>query len=202
MKARLHALLAVGLCLCAGVAQAQTYSAEAIADLRFLIEEEKLARDVYLSFSTLYSSIKPFQNIPKSEQQHYTTLLGQAGLAGVDVSDITALPANTFLDPALQSLFTSLLAQGSISSFAALTVGRNIEIQDIEDLTLAMTRIPSSSPLAVAYGQLRDASYQHLNAFNHWLSFTPAPPVPEPETYALMLAGLSLIAIATARRRA
>jgi hypothetical protein len=47
---------------------------------------------------------------------------------------------------------------------------------------------------------LRAGSVNHLNAFNNWLTFTPAPAVPEPETYALMLAGLALVG-GVARRR-
>ena len=48
-------------CLIPGISQAAstTYSTEAIADLRFMIEEEKLARDVYLAFGSFYPTIKP-----------------------------------------------------------------------------------------------------------------------------------------------
>jgi hypothetical protein len=186
-------------CLMSAIAQAETYSAQAIADLRFMIEEEKLARDVYLSFGVLYPTIMPFKNIPNSEQTHFNTLVTQAGLAGVNVSDLTSLPSNTFQDATLQSLFSTLVAQGSTSSFAALTVGKNIELKDIDDLNLAMSRISSSSSLYTAYGNLRNGSNNHLNAFNTWLARTPAP-VPEPETYAMMLAGLGILA-AVARRR-
>lgn len=192
-------LLAGGLCLAAGAAQAASYSPEAINDLRFLIEEEKLARDVYLALGALYPDIKPFQNIPKSEQTHYNTLVTQAGLAGVDVSDLTVLPANTFQNASLQSLYASLVVQGSTSSFAALTVGKNIELADITDLTGAMAKISDTSSLYTAYGSLRDASNNHLNAFNTWLAITPQP-VPEPENYAMFLAGLALVG-AIARRR-
>lgn len=190
-------------CLIPGISQAAstTYSTEAIADLRFMIEEEKLARDVYLAFGSFYPTIKPFQNIPKSEQTHFNTLVSQAGLAGVDVTDLTALPSNTFQNPTLQSLFQSLTAQGSTSSFAALTIGKNIELLDIDDLTAAMSRIPDTSSLYSAYNNLRNGSYNHLNAFNNWLEKTPPPPVPEPETYAMFLAGLGVLG-AIARRRA
>lgn len=200
---RLTALLfAATACLSAGVAQAQTYSAEAIADLRYMIEEEKLAGDVYRAFGVIYPTLKPFQNIPKSENQHVATLVAQAGLAGVNVSDLTSLPANTFHNQTLQSLFNSLVTQGSTSSFAALSVGRDIELLDIQDLSNAMARIPTTSTLYGAYGNLRDASYKHLNAFNNHLAMTPTPPVPEPETYAMFMAGLGLLGFFTRRRRA
>jgi hypothetical protein len=193
--------IAFAACFMAGAAQAQTYSPEAISDLRYMIEEEKLAGDVYRAFGVLYPTIKPFQNIPKSEDQHVATLVTQAGLAGMNVSDLTSLPANTFLNTSLQSLFTSLVAQGSTSSFAALSVGRDIELLDIDDLTNAMAKISTSSSLYGAYGSLRNASYNHLNAFNRHLAMVP-PPVPEPETYAMLLAGLGLMGLVARRRRA
>ncbi|KAB2924485.1 MAG: DUF2202 domain-containing protein [Dechloromonas sp.] len=201
MKTQIVSLLAAFACLSAGLAQAQTYSAEAIADLRFMIEEEKLAGDVYRAFGALYPTIMPFRNIPKSEDQHVTTLLAQAGLAGVDVSDLTSLPANTFQNTSLQTLFTDLVDQGSASSFAALSIGREIELLDIQDLTNAMAKIPTTSSLYTAYGNLRNASNNHLNAFNKWLAITP-PPVPEPESHAMFLAGLGLLGVIAGRRKA
>jgi len=192
--------ISLAACFMAGAAQAETYSSEAISDLRYMIEEEKLAGSVYRAFGSLYPTIKPFQNIPKSEDQHFATLVAQAGLAGVDVSDLTSLPANTFQDQILQSLFTSLVAQGSTSSFAALSVGRDIELLDIDDLTNAMAKVPTTSSLYTAYGNLRNASGNHLNAFNTWLAVTPPPPVPEPESYAMFMAGLGLIGYIARRR--
>lgn len=184
-----------------GSASAQTYSTEALADLRFMIEEEKLAGDVYRVFGGLYPTIKPFQNIPNSETTHYNALVGQANLVGLNVSDLTSLSAGHYLSTDLQSLYGSLVAYGSTSSFAALSVGRDVELKDISDLNLAMSRIPTTSSLYTVYGNLRNGSNNHLNAFNNWLSFTPPPPVPEPETYAMMLAGLGLIGSIVRRRK-
>ena len=181
-------------------AQAQTYSPEALADLRFMIEEEKLAGDVYRVFGGLYPTIMPFKNIPKSETTHFNALVGQANNTGLYVGDLTSLSAGHYLSTDLQSLYNSLVTYGSTSSFAALTVGKNIELKDIDDLNLAMSRISTTSSLYSVYGNLKSGSYNHLNAFNNWLAVTPPPPVPEPETYAMLLAGLGLIS-AIARRR-
>lgn len=183
------------------VAQAQSYSPEAIDSLRYMIEEEKLAGDVYRSFGALYPTIMPFRNIPRSEDTHVAALVGQAKLIGLDVSDLTSLAAGQFQNQTLQSLYLNLVAQGSTSSFAALTVGKNIELLDIADLTAAKALIPANSSLYTVYGTLTNASNNHLNAFNNWLAVTPAPAVPEPETYAMLLAGLAVVG-SVARRRA
>jgi hypothetical protein len=44
-----------------------------------MIEEEKLAGNVYRVFGGLYPTIKPFQNIPKSEDTHMAALAGRRG---------------------------------------------------------------------------------------------------------------------------
>lgn len=196
------AILAVTLTATISTVRADTYSPEAVDNLRFMIEEEKLAGDVYRVFGSLYPDIMPFQNIPKSEDKHFNALVGQAGMIGLDVSDLTSLTAGHYQNSVLQSLYSNLVARGSSSSYAALTVGRDIEIQDIDDLTHAMAGISDTSSLYTTYGNLRNASYNHLNAFNNWLAVTPAPPVPEPETYAMLLAGLGLIGSIARRRKA
>lgn len=207
--ARVLALLAAAL-VATGNAHAQTLSADSANTLRFMIEEEKLAGDVYRAFGGLYPAIRPFQNIPRSETTHYNALVGQAGVAGINVSDLTSLAPGHYLDATLQSLYVSLLSEGGKSSFAALTVGRNIELKDIADIDVAMAGLSSSSSLYTVYGNLRNGSYNHLNAFNNWLAMTPPPlasgsisaPVPEPETYAMMLAGLGLVGGIARRRKA
>ena len=182
------------------VAHAQSYSPEAIDSLRYMIEEEKLAGDVYRSLGLLYPTIMPFKNIPRSEDTHVAALVGQANAIGLNTSDLTSLPAGQFQNPTLQSLYQNLVAQGSTSSFAALTVGKNIELLDIADLTAARARIPMDSDLYTTYGSLMNASNNHLRAFNSWLAVTPAPPVPEPESYAMLLAGLAIVG-GVARRK-
>lgn len=182
-------------------ALADAYSDQAKADLRFMIEEEKLAGDVYRVFGGLYPTTMPFKNIPNAEATHYNALVGQANNIGLYIGDLTSLSAGHYLSTDLQTLYGSLVAYGRTSSFAALSVGRNIELKDIDDLNLAMSRIATSSSLYTVYGNLRNGSNNHLNAFNNWLARTPAPPVPEPETYAMMMAGLGLISAVAHRRK-
>lgn len=201
-------LFSLFFCTSAPALAQSTYSPEAVDQLRYMIEEEKLAGSVYRALGELYPGIKPFQNIPKSEDQHYNVLVAQANQAGINVSDLTGLSATTFLNQDLQTLYGTLVSQGSASSFAALTVGKNIEILDIEDLNKARALVSTNSSLYTAYGNLINASQNHLQAFNTWLAKTPAPvqslaqtpAVPEPESYAMFIAGLGMLG-AIARRK-
>ena len=87
-------------------------SAEETAALLYMREEEKLAHDVYI---TLYEQwgLPLFQNISRSEQAHadsIKTLIDRYGL-----TDPASSTVGVFTDPALQALYTDLVARGSQS---------------------------------------------------------------------------------------
>jgi hypothetical protein len=129
-------------------------------DLLFMREEEKLARDVYV---TLYAEwgVRVFNNISKSEQQHMDAILGLLNKYGlVD----PALGSGQFSDAKLQELFDTLTAKGLQSKLDALMVGALIEEVDMEDIAQAMLRTDKSDIIAV-YMNLMKGSENHLNAF-------------------------------------
>jgi hypothetical protein len=137
-------------------------SVDEIADLLFMREEEKLARDVYL---TLYDQwqMPVFQNIAESEQTHMDAILvliNQYGLqdpaAGKDVG--------VFTDPSLQTLYDQLIGAGSESLAGALIAGVTIEEVDILDLqgSLAQT---TNADIVLVYQNLLAGSENHLRAF-------------------------------------
>ena len=102
-----------------------------IESILYMREEEKLARDVYL---TLYEAwgLPVFQNIARSEATHMEavkTLIDRYGLA-----DPVAQEIGVFTDPTLQQLYDQLVADGSNSLADALKVGAAIEEIDILDL--------------------------------------------------------------------
>lgn len=136
-------------------------SSAAAADLVWMREEEKLARDVYLS---LYAAWKQpvFQRIATSEQRHFDSLgvrLSQYGLAD------PALPAQgQFANVELQALHDQLLASGKQSYLAALTVGATIEDVDIADLQTAISTTDNFA-LRTTYQNLLEGSKNHLRAF-------------------------------------
>lgn len=142
---------------------ADGYSEEVVAELLFMLEEEKVAGDVY---EALYAQteLSVFDNISRSEDRHFNTLLDLATALGLDVSDILALPSGSFVDPELQTLYDTLIAQSSGSDADALAVGVLIEETDIADLQAASASIPGTT-LAGVYDRLMSASYNHLDAF-------------------------------------
>ncbi|HFE66094.1 MAG TPA: DUF2202 domain-containing protein [Chloroflexi bacterium] len=141
---------------------AVTLNDDEIAGLLFMREEEKLARDVYL---TLYDQwgVAVFQNISGSEQTHMDAVL--AVLNQYNLADPAAgNEIGQFTDPALQALYDQLIAEGSQSVTDALAVGAAIEEIDILDLDERMAQTDNAAILRV-YQQLEAGSENHLRAF-------------------------------------
>jgi len=145
-----------------GRGQDEELSAEEIKGILYMREEEKLARDVYL---TLYEQwdLSIFQNIANSEQTHMDaikTLIDRYGLddpaAGNDVGE--------FADPTLAALYADLVATGSQSLTDALHVGATIEEIDILDLENHVSQTDARDIQRV-YGSLTRGSRNHLRSF-------------------------------------
>lgn len=129
-------------------------------DLLFMREEEKLARDVYI---TMYGEwgVRVFDNISQSEQKHMDSILGLLDKYGLEDP---VLGFGKFADVELQELFDALIVAGWSSELDALMVGALIEEVDMEDIVLAMGRTDESDILTV-YGDLLAGSENHLNSF-------------------------------------
>lgn len=140
-------------------------SAEA-EGLVFMREEEKLARDVYLYFESLYP-VPIFGNIAESEQRHMDAILTLLLRYGLDDPALDKEPGE-FTDPTLQSLYDQLVAQGSASLEDALAVGVLIEETDIEDLEANLLNVIHKDIRRV-YENLLRGSRNHLSAFQSLL---------------------------------
>ena len=132
------------------------------AQLQYLVEEEKLARDVYTYFANNVTSQK-FSNILKSEQTHMDAVA--AVLKTYNFYNPAAVRApGVFRDATLQKLYNDLIAKGSVSPAAAIGVGVAIEELDIKDLKKMLTsKMPADMKLMME--NLLKASYNHLAAF-------------------------------------
>ncbi|MCE4618596.1 MAG: DUF2202 domain-containing protein, partial [Desulfurococcales archaeon] len=112
-------------------ATSTSLSQEEIDAILFMREEEKLARDVYLTLYDMWG-LQIFSNIADSEQKHMDsvlTLINNYGLEDPAVDEI-----GVFTNPEIQELYNQLIERGSQSLEEALLVGALIEEKDIIDI--------------------------------------------------------------------
>ena len=144
-----------------------TLSAEEIAGLKFMREEEKLAHDVYVALYALYGNDDIFYRISLSETTHTEAIL--ALLVKYGIPDPAAgKPAGVFEDPDLQALYDTLIAMGSASHIEALKVGALIEETDIRDIN-AKKAVTDEADILTVYSSLLCGSQDHLRSFNSQL---------------------------------
>ena len=142
----------------------QSTSDETKSQLLYLIEEEKLAHDVYQKMYDLYGA-RIFSNITKSEAGHQSRVL--ALLEARDIPDPRSSQAGVFADQSLQKLYAELIAQGSQSLEEAYKVGVAIEEMDIADIKQDLKTLdPSQTDIETVLEALLQGSENHLRAFN------------------------------------
>jgi hypothetical protein len=132
------------------------------ADVLFLREEEKLARDVYLTLAERWQ-LPIFANIARAEQRHMDLVLLMLETYGLE-DPVVDDGVGAFTDPSLDSLFDELTAAGEISLIEALFVGATIEDMDLADL-LEITANTENRHLALVAYNLAKGSRNHLRAF-------------------------------------
>jgi hypothetical protein len=160
-------LVATGIVLALAIGpvaqvSAATLPAATKASLIFMVEEEKLARDVY---STLYTKtgLNQFKNINKAEQTHMDLLRGLLKTYGIKDPTI-GKTVGQFTNASLAALYKKLIADGSVSLVAALNAGVAVEEKDIADVKMILK---TKLPVDVKYvmDRLISGSYNHLAAF-------------------------------------
>lgn len=143
---------------------ASSLTATDVSTLLYMIEEEKMARDIY---DTLFeqTGLTTFDKISNSEQKHYDSLLSTALKLGVDTSALST-EAGIFSNDTIQSLYDQLVLQATISTDDAIAVGITIEQTDIADLqaTIETTDIIL---LGHMYSNLLNGTQHHLTAFEN-----------------------------------
>ncbi|WP_010478142.1 DUF2202 domain-containing protein [Thermococcus zilligii] len=135
---------------------------EEASGLLYMVEEEKLARDVYL---TLYeqTGLKVFEHISNSEQRHMDAVLSLIEKYNLTAPD-TLSEVGVFQNGELQALYDQLVEQGSRSVEDALKIGAIIEETDIKDLEDWIARTDNED-IKTVYGNLIAGSENHLRAF-------------------------------------
>lgn len=157
-----------------------------ISGLVWMLEEEKLAHDVY---ATLYDTwgVRMFDNISHSEAQHMDAVQGVLERYHVTVPRLGDI--GTFNDPTLQTLYYDLIAQGQTSLEEALRVGAFIEELDIDDLNIRSAQTDNTD-IRTVYDNLNRGSRNHLRSFVNQLSrygVTYEPQVLEASSYQTII---------------
>ncbi|MBM7560379.1 DUF2202 domain-containing protein [Marinitoga litoralis] len=140
----------------------ETLSASETEGLLLMREEEKLARDIYL---TLYDTwgIQTFYNIAQAEQTHMNAV--KSILDKYDLQDpITDYTVGVFNNKELQKLYYDLVAEGQKSVIDALKVGATIEDLDIYDLD-KLIKETDNQDIKLVYENLISGSENHMRAF-------------------------------------
>ena len=135
-------------------------SEKQIADLEFMYEEEKLARDLYSRLGEEWN-LPAFANISQSEAQHMAAL--EALFAKYDLEKPAAAPGE-YNSSELAAAYDEFLARGLESEVAALELGKELELKDIADLEEVMIATPED--FKAVYANLKAGSENHLAAFD------------------------------------
>ena len=166
-KSAIAVVMAAGLLAGVAPAEAATAPTRPTAaqklQLQYLVEEEKLARDVYAYFAENVTSQK-FSNIVKSEQTHMDAISALLKKYNYFNPTLTRA-AGVYRDKELQALYNELIAQGSASAAAAFQVGVAIEELDIADIKKMMVN-PAPADVKLAWDNLLKGSINHLVAFS------------------------------------
>ena len=138
----------------------QPLSIEEVAHLTYMLEEEKLARDVYENLFEEWGN-PVFGHIASAEQKHMESVMYVMETYGLSVE----LGENgEFSDPDLAAAYGQLMASGTESELRALYTGALVEEVDIQDLVLALN--DSENPvLQSTFENLMRGSRNHLRAF-------------------------------------
>jgi len=146
-----------------GNTTSSTMTQEQKDTLLFIYQEEKVARDTYITLGNQYPNQKVFGNIQGSEQKHMDSAQTLCEKYGVDISNVDETNIGVFVVPVLQELYDTLIAQGYQSELSGLMVGEYVELTDIDDLEHAEIGMPSD--VVKVFENLKAGSYNHLDAF-------------------------------------
>ena len=142
-------------------------SEEEKAGLILMREEEKLARDVYVTLGEKWN-LPMFSNIHRAEQIHsdaVKALLDRYDLEDPIKNDATGI----FTSPELSGLYKKLVDMGSASLMDALKVGATIEDLDIKDLNELLVKTDNED-IKVTYKFLNKGSRNHMRAFSRQIT--------------------------------
>jgi len=142
------------------IAEVQLTAAE-LEMLNYMMEEEKLAYDVYVTLFDMYGTTI-FNTISKSETLHIEAV--NKLLTKYNITNTASATIGVYTNEHLQELFDALVDLGSRSLVDALTVGATIEDVDIYDLENYLENTGNENIISV-FNYLNCGSRNHLRGF-------------------------------------
>lgn len=130
--------------------------------LLYMIEEEKMARDVYTYLADEWN-VRTFENIASAEQQHMESVRSLLTRYELPVPG-TLETTGAFTDAALQQLYDELIQSGGESMEAAFIVGATIEDVDLSDLHNDLESTDNED-ITMVFQNLIAGSENHMRAF-------------------------------------
>jgi hypothetical protein len=130
--------------------------------LKYMVEEEKLARDVYTVLAKT-AAYPRFKNIANAEQFHLDQMSMVLANYGLWNATLKRGPG-VFYNKELSALYKTLITKGQLSALDAIQVGIIIEEKDIADLT-AMEKLITQEDIQFVVNYLKAGSQNHLAAF-------------------------------------
>jgi hypothetical protein len=160
----LASLIGIAVIATALPAQAATPTVNSTvkAQLLYLVEEEKLAHDVYTALDAVSISPK-FKNISGAEQTHMDYISALLVTYGIKNPTI-GKKAGVFTNKELSALYKTLVAKGKKSAIDAIQVGILIEEKDLGDLA-KLSKSITQPDIKTAVAFLKKGSENHLAAF-------------------------------------
>lgn len=148
-------------------------------------EEEKLARDVYITLGMSYPTLEVFGKIDDAEQRHTCAvcdMLKKYGVEDPSTNDNVGVFTGEDYGPYFTEKYGELVARGSISGMEALHVGALIEELDMLDINYCPKEIveqdngidsstdcgkiyTDNPDIQRLYTSLLEGSENHLRAF-------------------------------------
>lgn len=139
-------------------------NSETAKELAYLLEEEKLAHDVYQAMYDKWGA-RVFGNIKGSETMHGDMVW--AVMESRSLSDPRKTEFGKFTNPELQTLYDQLIARGNQSVTDAYKVGVSIEEKDIADLKETLAKLDAKdTDVKDVIDNLIRSSENHLRAFS------------------------------------
>lgn len=131
--------------------------------LFFIYQEEKVARDVYITLGKIYNSEKTFRLMQITEQRHLDCTRELCEFYGVDTSSVDESDIGAFESPVLKMLYDAYTEKGKSSFRDALEITEFIGASDVDMLEHASIGMPSD--VVSVYEKLKKGHMNHPNTY-------------------------------------